>query len=149
MKTPRDSDGHPQPFVRTALSVVNPLPAGTSAKAPATGADTPAGAFCMQTIDPDRTPVEIAPETIRNRWKVKVRAYGKLAELLGQESNVDIDVPCTVGELRTYLAATNPEAAGPLTNKRVLACVGDTVVPDDHILRGGEPVELLAPVSGG
>jgi molybdopterin converting factor small subunit len=80
---------------------------------------------------------------------VKVRAYGKLADLLGKEEDVDIDVPCTVAELRAHLAATCPDAAEPLASKRVLACVGNTIVPDNHILDGGEPVELLAPVSGG
>jgi sulfur-carrier protein len=80
---------------------------------------------------------------------VKVRAYGKLADLLGQEKNVDIDVPCTVAELRAYLAALYPDAAEPLASRRVLACVGDSIVPDHHVLGGSEPVELLAPVSGG
>jgi molybdopterin converting factor small subunit len=80
---------------------------------------------------------------------VKIRAYGKLADLFGQEDDVDIDVPCTVADLRARLAATYPDAAEPLASKRVLTCVGNTIVPDDHILGGGEQVELLAPVSGG
>jgi molybdopterin converting factor small subunit len=80
---------------------------------------------------------------------VKVRAYGKLAELLGRETNVDIDVPCTMGELRAHLAAIHPDAAQPLASKRVLACVGDTIVPNSHVVAPGTLVELLAPVSGG
>lgn len=80
---------------------------------------------------------------------VKVRAYGKLADLMGEEKNVEIDVPCTVAELRAFLAAICPDAAEPLASKRVLACVGDAIVPDHHVLSGSEPVELLAPVSGG
>lgn len=80
---------------------------------------------------------------------MKVRAYGKLADLLGQETNVDIDVPCTVAELRAHLAEIFPDAAQPLASRRVLACVGDTVVPDGHVVAPGTLVELLAPVSGG
>lgn len=80
---------------------------------------------------------------------MKVLAYGKLADLLGQEREVDIEVPCTVAELRACLAAQCPEATEPLANKRVLACVGDVIVADNHVLAGAEPVELLAPVSGG
>lgn len=80
---------------------------------------------------------------------MKVRAYGKLADLLGQETNVDLDVPCTVAELRARLAAIYPDAAEPLASKRVLACVGDTVVPDKQVIAPGTLVELLAPVSGG
>lgn len=80
---------------------------------------------------------------------MKVRSYGKLADLLGQETDVDIDVPCTVDELRARLAAIYPDAAQPLASKRVLACVGDTVVPNSHVVAPGTVVELLAPVSGG
>ena len=83
------------------------------------------------------------------RCCVKVRSYGKLADLLGRERDVHINVPCTVAELRAHLAAIYPNAAEPLASKRVLACVGDTIVPDNHVLAGSEPVELLAPVSGG
>ena len=80
---------------------------------------------------------------------MKVQAYGKLADFLGRERDVHIDVPCTVAELRNHLAAECPEAAEPLAGRRVLACVGGSVVPDSHVLVGGESVELLAPVSGG
>lgn len=80
---------------------------------------------------------------------MKIVAYGKLADVLGQEENIHIDGPCTVAELRAHLAAIHPNAAEALTSKRVFTCVGDTVVPDTHILAGSELVELLAPVSGG
>ena len=80
---------------------------------------------------------------------MKVRSYGKLADLLGQERIVGLEAPCTVAELRACLAAECPEAAQPLASRRVLACVGDLVVPDNHVVAPGETVELLAPVSGG
>jgi molybdopterin converting factor small subunit len=89
-----------------------------------------------------------AVESPREGEDVKVQAYGKLADLFGHERDVEIDLPCTVAHLRTCLAAQFPDAAQPLANKRVLACVGDVVVPDSYVL-AGETVELLSPVSGG
>lgn len=80
---------------------------------------------------------------------MKVRSYGKLADLLGAERDVHVDAPCTIAELRARLSVQCPEAAGPLGSKRVLACVSDIVVPDNHVVAPGEAVELLAPVSGG
>ena len=81
--------------------------------------------------------------------QVKVRAYGELADLLGRERYVEIAAPCTVAELRAHLAAQCPEAAAPLANRRVLACVRDVSVPDGYVVTEDEAVELLAPVSGG
>jgi molybdopterin converting factor small subunit len=80
---------------------------------------------------------------------VKVRSYGKLADVLGPERCVEIVSACTIAELRDRLATECPEAAEPLASKRVRACVGDEIVPDSHVVRPGEAVELLAPVSGG
>ena len=80
---------------------------------------------------------------------VKVQAYGQLADVLGRERYVEIELPCTVAQLCTCLAAQFPDAAQPLANKRVLACVGDMVVADSYVLASGETVELLSPVSGG
>ena len=80
---------------------------------------------------------------------MKVRFYGRLADLLGEERDVQIDAPCSVAELRAQLAAECPEAADSLANERVRACVGDTIVPDSRVVAPDDPVELLAPVSGG
>ncbi|HJU77834.1 MAG TPA: MoaD/ThiS family protein [Sphingomicrobium sp.] len=80
---------------------------------------------------------------------MKVRFYGKLAEVLGPERCLEIDTPCTLAELRGRLAAECPEAAEALASERVRASVGDELVPDSHVVHPGEAVELLAPVSGG
>ncbi len=80
---------------------------------------------------------------------MKIRTYGKLADLLGAERELETGGPCTVGELRALLASQCPEAAESLASQRVLACVDDTVVTESHLIRPGEAVEFLAPVSGG
>jgi molybdopterin converting factor small subunit len=80
---------------------------------------------------------------------LKVRFYGKLADLFGSERDVPIDGPCTVAELRRKLATDHPDAAEPLQNKRVRACVGDAIIGDEDVIGRGAVLELLAPVSGG
>lgn len=80
---------------------------------------------------------------------MKVRFYGKLADLFGNEREIPIESPCTVADVRSRLAIDHPEAAESLNNKRVRACVGDMIVHDCDAISRGETLELLAPVSGG
>ena len=47
------------------------------------------------------------------------------------------------------LAGDCPAAAETLTNKRVMVCVNDSVVPDSYVIAPDQAIELLAPVSGG
>lgn len=92
------------------------------------------------------------PLTSKSRLQgdvVKVRSYGKLADLLGAERNIEVDGACTIGDLRARLATACPDAAAALSSERVRACVGDRLVPDSHILVASDSVDLLAPVSGG
>lgn len=80
---------------------------------------------------------------------MKVRFYGKLADLFGSELEVAIGASCTVAELREQLAIEHPNGAESLRNRRVRACIGDRIAQDrDIVLEGGE-LEFLAPVSGG
>lgn len=80
---------------------------------------------------------------------LKVRFYGKLADLFGSERDVQVEAPCTVSELRRQLSTSHPYAAETLRNRRIRACLSDTIVDDDHVVRPGEAIEFLAPVSGG
>lgn len=80
---------------------------------------------------------------------MKVRFYGKLADLFGSEREVALDMPCTVADLRRQLATDHPHAAESIANKRVKACIGDEIVQDSDVIPEDEVLELLAPVSGG
>ncbi|HEX8841666.1 MAG TPA: MoaD/ThiS family protein [Sphingomicrobium sp.] len=80
---------------------------------------------------------------------MKVTFYGKLAAMLGTELELAVETPCTVASLRTRIAEAHPEAAKSLEDRRVRACVGSTLVADDHPLTASDEVEFLAPVSGG
>jgi molybdopterin converting factor small subunit len=79
---------------------------------------------------------------------MKVTFYGKLADTLGRELNLPVETPCTIAGLRERIVAAFP-AAVPLQDKRVRACIGSAIVPDDHPVMPTEEVEFLAPVSGG
>lgn len=138
------TNAHPARFIRIVSARRDPLPTGRSARALANS--SLAGAFdTCRRVDETAAGDEIAALG----EDMKVRSYGKLADLLGAEREIEIHQACTVSELRAKLAAACPDAAESLASRRVRACVGDHVVPDSHVLAPGESIDLLAPVSGG
>lgn len=79
---------------------------------------------------------------------MKIIFYGRLAEAIGHEVELDAPDGCTVAELRERLAAEHPEAADRLASRRARACIDDTLVGEDAVV-AGRPLEFLPPVSGG
>lgn len=72
----------------------------------------------------------------------KIAFYGKLAERIGRE--VEIDLPadgCTIATLRTRFDG--------LDSATVRACVNDETVSEDHVVMPGDRVDFLPPLSGG
>ena len=80
---------------------------------------------------------------------MKVLFYGRLAETIGPELEIDAPPGCSVGQLRDRLIAEHPQAEQPLRSRRALACVGDALVRDTYVLNPADRVEFLPPVSGG
>lgn len=80
---------------------------------------------------------------------MKVVFYGRLADVVGPEVELEVSPGCSIGEMRTLLAAEHPAAAATLANRRALACVGGSVVRDDYVTSPEDWVEFLPPVSGG
>lgn len=80
---------------------------------------------------------------------MKVLFYGRLAETIGPDLEVDVPAGCSIAQLREELIAEHPEAEQSLRSKRARACVGDTLVHDDYVLQAVDRVEFLPPVSGG
>ena len=80
---------------------------------------------------------------------MKVLFYGRLAETIGRDLEIDAPPGCSVAELRDRLIAEHPEAEQPLRSRRALACVGDALVRDTYLLKAGDRIEFLPPVSGG
>jgi molybdopterin synthase sulfur carrier subunit len=80
---------------------------------------------------------------------MKVVFYGRLADAVGSEIDLEIPVGCSIAEMRKLLAAEHPDAAASLAGGRALACVGGSYVSDDYVTSAGDQVEFLPPVSGG
>jgi molybdopterin converting factor small subunit len=79
--------------------------------------------------------------------RLRVLLYGRLADVIGRQVEVDAPGGSSVGELRRELASRHPAAAEALDRSR--ACVERSFVSDEHVLTAGEEVEFLPPVSGG
>ena len=80
---------------------------------------------------------------------MKLRFYGKLADLFGSEREIAVEGAITGAQVRQRLALERPDAADTLNNKRVRACIGDAIVQETDVVPEGQVLELLAPVSGG
>lgn len=80
---------------------------------------------------------------------MRISFYGRLAEAIGREVELDTEQTCAVAEVRARLAELYPQAASDLASPRVRACVGDQMVPDSFVVAPGEAVDILAPLSGG
>ncbi len=80
---------------------------------------------------------------------MRISFYGRLAETIGREVELDAVQACAMSEVRARLAELYPHAAGDLVSPRVRACVGDHIVPDSFVVAPGEAVDILAPLSGG
>ena len=80
---------------------------------------------------------------------MKVAFYGRLAEAVGTELDIEAPPGCSIAELRSKLIAEHPQAEETLRNKRARACVGDALVHDSYVLGAADRVEFLPPVSGG
>lgn len=80
---------------------------------------------------------------------MKILFYGRLAEAIGAEAEVDVPAGSSVASVRERLASRYPRAADVLTSRRALTCVDGTKVHDDYLLRATDRIEFLPPVSGG
>jgi molybdopterin converting factor small subunit len=80
---------------------------------------------------------------------VKLRFYGRLAEAIAPELEINAPQGCSVSELRDRVAAEHPQAGDVLRSRRARTCVGDRLVNEDYSLAAGETLEFLPPVSGG
>ncbi len=81
--------------------------------------------------------------------QVQVTFYGVLKQTTGVKAQT-LDLPETtraVGDVIALLVERHP-ALGPLLGS-VAYVVGDDLVNSDHLLRDGDDLGLLPPVSGG
>lgn len=78
---------------------------------------------------------------------MRVAFYGRLAETIGREVEIDLPAPAAVTEVQRRLAELYPGSG--VDAARVRAAIGGTIVDGDRLVQPGETVEILAPVSGG
>lgn len=80
---------------------------------------------------------------------MKVTFYGRLADAIGPEVDLQADPGLSIAEVRRLLMADHAAAAATLASSRSMACVGGSIVGDEHVIAEGEQVAFLPPVSGG
>jgi molybdopterin synthase sulfur carrier subunit len=72
----------------------------------------------------------------------KIAFYGKLAERIGREAEIVLPPEgCTIAALRARYDG--------LDRATIRACVNDETVGEDHVVRPGDRVDFLPPLSGG
>jgi molybdopterin converting factor small subunit len=80
---------------------------------------------------------------------LRVFLYGRLAEAIGPELEIEAPPGSSVARVRERLAVQHPEIAVILDSKRARTCVGETLVDDAYVPRASDTLEFLPPVSGG
>lgn len=78
---------------------------------------------------------------------MRIRLYGRLADLMGRQVELDSADGSSVAELKRRLADDHPSAAEMLGRSR--AYVGSKMISDDRVPAASDDVEFLPPVSGG
>jgi molybdopterin converting factor subunit 1 len=80
--------------------------------------------------------------------KVHVRAFAGLVAMIGaREIEVEVRDGATVADVRAAVAAAYPQVEAMLRN--VVCAVGEEYVEDEYVVREGDVVALIPPVSGG
>jgi molybdopterin synthase sulfur carrier subunit len=77
---------------------------------------------------------------------MRILFFGRLGETIGREIEVDLPAAgCTVAELRARLAEAHPAVAAP----SVRACLDREMVAETALVRPGQEVAFVPPLSGG
>lgn len=80
--------------------------------------------------------------------KIKVKFFASFREAVGKpEVDIDLEENTTISELLTLLKQRHPEL-GPLTEPLVIS-VNKEYATYDSVLKNGDEVAILPPVSGG
>lgn len=83
----------------------------------------------------------------QRRQKLRIRLYGRLADAIGPEVDVDAPAEASVATVRELMVRSHPQAAHLLARSR--ACIGSELVADERMIAGSDELEFLPPVSGG
>ena len=89
----------------------------------------------------------VATYAASGRYWMRVAFYGRLAEAIGREVEIDLPAPAAVAVVQRRLAELYPGSG--VDASRVRTAVGGMIVDGDRLVQPGETVEILAPLSGG
>lgn len=78
---------------------------------------------------------------------MNVRFYGRLADAIGREAEIEVGQDASISDLRDALAAKYPDLAGILSRSR--GCIANVLVGDYQRIETANRVEFLPPVCGG
>jgi molybdopterin converting factor small subunit len=85
----------------------------------------------------------------RDRAEMKILFYGRLAEAIGSELELETPSDASVAEVRGRLCVLYPQVSATLQSRRTRACIGNRLVGDEHRPLAADTLEFLPPVSGG
>jgi molybdopterin converting factor small subunit len=72
----------------------------------------------------------------------RIGFYGRLAERFGREVEIDLpDDGCSVSDVRARFDGLDPAT--------IRACVNDAMAGEESLVRPGDRVDFLPPLSGG
>ncbi len=83
-------------------------------------------------------------------WRLRVRYFASLREMLGAEETVELPAGATLGLLRDRLMQLDADHARWLSRERAVRCAVDQVMANESApLRDGAEVAFFPPVTGG
>ena len=80
----------------------------------------------------------------------KISFFGRLADQMGRSRNVDMpETALKISELRLLLSAQETEFTDIMADPCIRACVDGAIVTDDALVRAGQEIAFIPPLSGG
>lgn len=80
---------------------------------------------------------------------MRILLFGSLREDIAREVAAEIPAQgCSIRELRAMLVARD-QCCAPLARPSNRACVDREIVPEDHVVRPGQEIAFVSPLSGG
>lgn len=80
---------------------------------------------------------------------MRIYLYGRLADGIGREMDIDLLGRPTLAAVRAEIARLHPAAEADMRSDRARACVNDRIANDSRIVEPSDEVGFLPPLSGG
>ena len=80
---------------------------------------------------------------------MEILLFGRLAESAGRAVEHEVGAGCTIAELRRGLADALPALAEVICLPSTRACIDRQMVGEEAMVRPGQEVAFLPPLSGG